>query len=615
MASTSPLRRRPLARGGSVDGCESGWLVGQRLGCDRHEVEHAALLAVIGYDHAELDGHDVGQRRVDKVRAGVRLRHAGGYHGDAAPGGDELEFLLDRGCSPLRRVEDRLTVEVRPSQRPAPSERVGCGQTGDLRLAADRDGPQPSVVERAPEVPDVGATVPQGRILLPPVQVEQFDLDVGVGRREGADCFGHVQPGREPDDESLDAPIDLVDAPDGGVDGREHLTCLLVKLLTRRRELHAAGRPYEERATELLLEGVDLPAENRLGNIELRGRPTEVPMLCHGGEVAKLAQVEIHARRVSILAQEVLDAHPVRPQDGPMIVITTPTGDIGSQVLTTLLESAPTSGEKFRVIVRDPSKLSDPVRNLVEVVVGSHRDGDVVDRAFVGADAVFWVVPPDPSASSLEVAYSGFTRSAAAAFTVHGVGHVVGVSALGRGTPVAGRAGLVTASLAMDDLIASTGVAYRALANPSFMDNLLRQVRSIRDQGVFTDTGTADRKVPTVATCDIAAAGAGLLLDRSWTGAGSVPVLGSEDLSPNDMAQIMSEVLAMPVRYEQQSLDDLGATLAGYGMGDAFVQGMVDMMRAKHEGLDDGVPRTPQTASPTTFWQWCERVLKPAVVA
>ena len=46
----------------------------------------------------------------------------------------------------------------------------------------------------------------------------------------------------------------------------------------------------------------------------------------------------------------------------------------------------------------------------------------------------------------------------------------------------------------MDDLIASTGVAYRALANPSFMDNLLRQVRSIRDQGVFTDTVAAGRQ-------------------------------------------------------------------------------------------------------------------------
>jgi len=298
-----------------------------------------------------------------------------------------------------------------------------------------------------------------------------------------------------------------------------------------------------------------------------------------------------------------------------MLVITTPTGDIGSQVLSALLESAPSSGEKLRVVARDPAKLSDSVRDRVDVIPGSHGDADVVDRAFAGADAVFWLVPPVARAPGLEVAYSGFTRAAARAFTAHGIRHVVGVSALGRGTPVAGRAGLVTAALAMDDLIANTGVAYRALANPGFMDNLLHQVESIRDEGVFTATAAADRKAPTVATRDIAAVAAGLLLDRSWTGVGSVPVLGPADLSQDDLARTMSEVLGTPVRYKRQSLEDLGATLAGYGMGDAFVQGMIDMMRAKDDGLDNGVQRTPETASPTTFRQWCEEVLKPAVLA
>jgi uncharacterized protein YbjT (DUF2867 family) len=295
-----------------------------------------------------------------------------------------------------------------------------------------------------------------------------------------------------------------------------------------------------------------------------------------------------------------------------MIVITTPTGDIGSQLLGNLLGRD--NGEDLRVIVRDPAKLSAAVRDRVDVVPGSHADADVVDRAFAGADAVFWLVPPDSQAPSLQVAYSGFTEAAAKAFIAHGVGHVVGVSALGRGTPVADRAGLVTASLEMDDLIASTGVAYRALANPSFMDNLLRQVNSIRADGVFIGTEAADRKAPTAATRDIAAAATRLLLDRSWTGSGSVPVLGPADISPDDTAVIMTEVLGRPVRYQQQSLADLGATMASYGVGDAFVQGMVDMMRAKAEGLDDGVPRTPETASPTTFRQWCEDVLKPAVL-
>ncbi|MER7345581.1 NAD(P)H-binding protein [Streptomyces aurantiacus] len=297
-----------------------------------------------------------------------------------------------------------------------------------------------------------------------------------------------------------------------------------------------------------------------------------------------------------------------------MIVITAPTGQIGGRLLDILLNEAPTRGEQLRVIVRDPAKLPDAVRARVDVVTGSHGDADVVDRAFDGADAVFWLAPPVPqTAPNLDAVYSGFTRAAAKAFTAHGVGHVVGVSALGRGTPVADRAGLVTASLAMDDLIGRTGVAYRALANPTFMDNLLWQAAPIRDHGVFTGTVIADRKAPVAATRDIAAAAAGLLLDRSWTGTGEVPVLGPEDLSANDMARVMSDVLGRPVRYKRESLDDFGAALSGRGFGKEAVEGFVDMMRAKDEGLDDGVRRTPETASPTTFRQWCEEVLKPAV--
>ncbi|WP_216901929.1 NAD(P)H-binding protein [Nocardia alni] len=298
-----------------------------------------------------------------------------------------------------------------------------------------------------------------------------------------------------------------------------------------------------------------------------------------------------------------------------MIVITTPTGQIGGRLLDILLDETPTRGEELRVIVRDPGKLPERVRARVDVVAGSHGDPDVVDRAFTGADAVFWVPPGDPQAPSIDAAYSGFTRAAAKAFAAHGVGHVVGVSSLGRGTAVADRAGLVTASLAMDDFIASTGVAYRALANPSFMDNLLRQVVSIRDNGIFTGTTEADRADPIVATRDIAAAAAGLLLDRSWTGTGEVPVFAPADLSANDMARVISDVLGRPVRYERQSLDDLRARQAARGAGEATVRGYVDMMRAADEGLYDSARRTPGNTGPTGFREWCEQVLAPAVRA
>jgi hypothetical protein len=79
-----------------------------------------------------------------------------------------------------------------------------------------------------------------------------------------------------------------------------------------------------------------------------------------------------------------------------------------------------------------------------------------------------------------------------------------------RARPGFRRAGLITASLAMDNLIASTGVAHRALANPSFMDNTPREVQQIRDHGVLTNT-SARPQAPTAATRDIAAVAARLL--------------------------------------------------------------------------------------------------------
>ncbi|MGW6623554.1 NAD(P)H-binding protein [Nocardia sp. NPDC055002] len=291
-----------------------------------------------------------------------------------------------------------------------------------------------------------------------------------------------------------------------------------------------------------------------------------------------------------------------------MIVITAPTGNIGRPLLAQLLDSE----EELRVIVRDPARLPDTPRGRVEVITGSHADAHVLDRAFDGADAVFWLVPPDSSRPPHD-GWSGFTSPATRALAAHGVGRVVAVSALGRGTPLADHAGLVTASLAMDDLIAESGVAYRALANPSFFENLLEDVDSIRDKGVFVDVVDADRKAPMVAVADIAAVAADLLLDRSWTGTDNVPVLGPQDLSPNDQARIMTEQLGRPVRYERQSLDELHTTLVGYGLDPAFAQGVVDMKRAKDQGLDAGVTRTPETASPTSFEQWCATTLKSAV--
>ena len=290
-----------------------------------------------------------------------------------------------------------------------------------------------------------------------------------------------------------------------------------------------------------------------------------------------------------------------------MIVVTTPTGAIGRQVLTNLLRA----GAPLRLIARDPSRIPPAVRERVEIVEGSHGDAAVVDQAFEGADAVFWLIPPDPRAANLQAAYVDFTRPAATAIRSHRVGRVVAVSALGG--HYTGNAGLVSATLAADDLIMSTGTHFRALAMPSFMENLLRQVEAIRSMRTFFSPIHGDLRAPTCATRDIAALATRLLLDPSWRGQSSVPVLGPEDLSFNQMAGIMSQVLGKRITYQQIPFDAYSARLTEAGMSPAMVQGMVDMMTAKNEGLDNAQPRTPEGTTPTRFRHWCREVLGPAL--
>ncbi|WP_280360907.1 NmrA family NAD(P)-binding protein [Nocardia wallacei] len=292
-----------------------------------------------------------------------------------------------------------------------------------------------------------------------------------------------------------------------------------------------------------------------------------------------------------------------------MIVVTTPTGSIGHQVLDAVLDS----GRPVRVIARDPARLSARARAEAEIVLGSMADSGVVTEAFTGADSVFWVVPPNPRADSIAGHVLEFTRPLCEAIAAKRFERVVAVSSLGRAT--ARNAGQISAIFAMDHLVESTGVHYRSLCPPGFMENLLRQVEPIKNQGMFFGPTSGDRKAPQCSTRDIAAVATELLLDNSWTGQSSVPILGPADLSSDEMAEIVSEVLGRPVRYQQVDPEAFKANLTRNGLSDAWAQGLLDMGNAVDQGIYDAEAALTEYRTPTGFRQWCEEVLKPAVAA
>jgi hypothetical protein len=50
-----------------------------------------------------------------------------------------------------------------------------------------------------------------------------------------------------------------------------------------------------------------------------------------------------------------------------------------------------------------------------------------------------------------------------------------------------------------------------------------------------------------------------------------------------------------------------------HGSSEAFAQSLVDMFAEVGPGIYGAEPRTPETTTPTTFKEWCENTLKPAI--
>ena len=209
--------------------------------------------------------------------------------------------------------------------------------------------------------------------------------------------------------------------------------------------------------------------------------------------------------------------------------------------------------------------------------------------------------------------YLRFARPACRAIRSQGVKRVVSGVRAGPGKrPGKKRRSDHRLSWRRTQEIERTGVDYRALWCPGFMENMLMQLPALKHQGAFFLPASPDKKFPLAATRDIAASGTRLLLDSSWTGQGGVAVLGPEDLSFNDMAAIMTEVLGKPIRFQSIPGDAYKAQLVQHGATGVFAQGLVDMMTAKDQGMDNAELRTLENTTPTSFRQWCEEVLKPA---
>ena len=287
-----------------------------------------------------------------------------------------------------------------------------------------------------------------------------------------------------------------------------------------------------------------------------------------------------------------------------MILVTTPTGNTGSMVLQQLVER----GQKVRIFLRDPKKISAEILEKVEVATGSLLNEDEFTEALQGCDTLYFCVPQSNTQEDVNAYYEEFATVASQAIKNAGTNRVVYLSSGGKENNL--QAGLITALHRGEDIIIRSGASVRSLRCPVFFETLLYQIASLKKSGTFFLPIDGNYKSPQIAVKDIATKAVKLLIDKTWKGVDGFTIHGPADISYNEIAFQMSELIGKPFHFQQVSKEDYIETLlVEHHTSEAFAISLTEMLTAIGNGLYDTEPRTEESTTSTTIREWLKENL------
>jgi uncharacterized protein YbjT (DUF2867 family) len=289
------------------------------------------------------------------------------------------------------------------------------------------------------------------------------------------------------------------------------------------------------------------------------------------------------------------------------IVVAGASGNIGTRVVSQLLDR----GERPVMLARNGDKVGKFIaRGATHVRVGSDDAAAIID-ACRKADALFWVTPPVLSEQSMQGWYARTAAIAVEAIAVNRIQKVVHISSIGAGA----RPGLGTVSYT-GDVEASLAAVCTKLVNlrPGyFMQNLAGTFARVHSDAVLALPFAPDHDIPWISTDDIGDVAAACLADQQWEGQWSRNLMGPENLTPLQIAALMSELLKKPIAYQQLPLEQLDLDFARFGANDVVRAEMRMLLEAL--GDTDGIyatARTPDAFTPTTLGEYLSGALRAA---
>ena len=281
-----------------------------------------------------------------------------------------------------------------------------------------------------------------------------------------------------------------------------------------------------------------------------------------------------------------------------MIAIVGASGNTGSVAAEKLLQG----GEKVRAIGRNAAHLEKLTSKGAEAFVAEVTDAAALTKAFEGADAVYAMIPPNISVPDAPAYQASVSDALAGAIAKAKVSKAVVLSSIGADKPE--KTGPVKGLYHLEaKLSAIAGLEAIFLRAGYFMENLLPQVGVIRNFGMMGGPVRADLPLPFIATRDIGAATAELLLRRDFTGKQPRELLGQRDLTYAEIAPLIGKAIGKPgLSYTKLPDLMLRPAMTQMGLSKSVVNLLLEMAEALNSGYMTALePRSGSNTTPTSI--------------
>lgn len=264
-----------------------------------------------------------------------------------------------------------------------------------------------------------------------------------------------------------------------------------------------------------------------------------------------------------------------------MFVVIGATGNTGSVVAATLLDA----GQDVTVVVRSAKKAEPWKDRGARVVEADFRNPKSLAAAFQGASGAYLMLPPSFDALDYMAERAVMAANLAEAAADAHIDHAVFLSSFGaqHGSGTGPILSLAKAEKAL------SGIRRLTALRPSwFFENLLPGLHPAQTQGLLSGFVTPGVSVPMIATRDIGAMAAELLLQPPAE-SGVLEITGPEDYTMEDIAAVLSEVLGRAVTYQHAPPQAAVAIFRQMGMSDDAARVMAELFDAVNNGLTQAV--------------------------